>query len=55
MQRQRLIAFGRFRHCRLFNGLLGFGIKTNRYSLKRAHLCEDRQEMEGELSKYNFK
>ena len=38
---------------------MGFGIKTNRYSLKRAHLCEDRQEMEGELSKIqlpnNFK
>ena len=57
---ERLIAFGRFAGIvGCFNGLLGFGIKTNRYSLKRAHLCEDRQEMEGELSKIqlpnNFK
>ena len=49
---QRLIAFGRFAGIvGCFNGLLGYGIKTNRYTLKRAHLCEDRKEMEGELSK----
>jgi saccharopine dehydrogenase (NAD+, L-lysine forming) len=57
---QRLIAFGRFAGIvGCYNGLLGFGVKTNRYSLKRAHLCEDRIEMESELDKLqlpsNFK
>ena len=57
---QRLIAFGRFAGIvGCYNGLLGFGLKNNSYSLKRAYLCEDRQEMEGELSKIqlpnNFK
>ena len=48
---QRLIAFGRFAGIvGCFNGLLGYGLKTNRYKLKSAHLCEDRNEMEGELS-----
>ena len=28
--------------------------KSKRYSLKRAHKCEDRQEMEEELSKLNL-
>jgi len=57
---QRLIAFGRFAGIvGCYNGLLGFGVKTNKYSLKRAHLCEDRIEMESELDKLqlpsNFK
>ncbi|MEC7954471.1 MAG: NAD(P)-dependent oxidoreductase [Bacteroidota bacterium] len=48
---QRLIAFGRFAGIvGCFNGLLGYGLKTKRYKLKNAHLCEDRNEMEGELS-----
>ena len=48
---QRLIAFGRFAGIvGCFNGLLGYGLKTKRYKLKSAHLCEDRKEMEGELS-----
>ena len=48
---QRLIAFGRFAGIvGCFNGLLGYGLKTKRYKLKSAHLCEDRNEMEGELS-----
>ena len=57
---QRLIAFGRFAGIvGCFNGLLGYGLKTKRYKLKSAHLCEDRNEMEGELYKLalpkNFK
>ena len=49
---KRLIAFGRFAGIvGCYNGLLGFGIKTNSYSLKRAYLCEDRNEMEEELNK----
>ena len=57
---QRLIAFGRFAGIvGCYNGLLGYGLKNNSYALKRAYLCEDRQEMEGELSKIqlpnNFK
>lgn len=52
---QRLIAFGRFAGIvGCFNGLLGYGKKTNSYHLKRAHLCEDRQEMEEELHKLNL-
>ena len=57
---QRLIAFGRFAGIvGCYNGLLGYGLKSERYRLKRAHLCEDRVEMENELDKLqlpnNFK
>jgi len=52
---QRLIAFGRFAGIvGCYNGLLGYGLKSNKYSIKRAHLCEDRQEMEEELHKLNL-
>ena len=52
---QRLIAFGRFAGIvGCYNGLLGYGVKSKKYSLKRAHLCEDRQEMEEELQKINL-
>jgi alanine dehydrogenase len=52
---QRLIAFGRFAGIvGCYNGLLGYGLKSKRYSLKRAHLCEDRQEMEEELQTLNL-
>ena len=52
---QRLIAFGRFAGIvGCFNGLLGYGLKTKRYKLKSAHLCEDRNEMEGELNKLDL-
>ena len=48
---ERLIAFGRFAGIvGCYNGLLGYGIKINSYALKRAHLCEDRLEMENELA-----
>ena len=57
---ERLIAFGRFAGIvGCYNGLLGYGLKNNSYVLKRAHLCEDRAEMESELVKLqlprNFK
>ena len=52
---QRLIAFGRFAGIvGCYNGFLGYGLKSKRYSLKRAHKCEDRQEMEKELHKLNI-
>ena len=52
---QRLIAFGRFAGIvGCYNGLLGYGLKSKRYSLKRAHKCEDRQEMEEELHKLSL-
>ena len=52
---QRLIAFGRFAGIvGCYNGLLGYGLKSNKYSIKRAYLCEDRQEMEEELHKLNL-
>ena len=52
---QRLIAFGRFAGIvGCYNGLLGYGLKNNSYVLKRAHLCEDRVEMEEELEKLNL-
>ena len=52
---QRLIAFGRFAGIvGCYNGLLGYGLKSKRYSLKRAHKCEDRQEMEEELYKLSL-
>ncbi len=48
----RLIAFGRYAGIvGCYNGLLGYGLKTGAYSLKRAKDCEDRAEMEAELSK----
>jgi saccharopine dehydrogenase (NAD+, L-lysine forming) len=47
---QRLIAFGRYAGIvGCYNGLLGFGKKSSLYSLKRAHECEDRAEMEDQL------
>ena len=48
---QRLIAFGRYAGIvGCYNGLLGYGKKHGLYSLKRAHECDDRAEMEQQLS-----
>ncbi len=48
----RLIAFGRYAGIvGCYNGLLAYGLKSGRFQLKRAHECEDRVEMEAELSK----
>jgi hypothetical protein len=52
---QRLIAFGRYAGIvGCYNGFLGYGIKTERYCLKRAFECEDRVEMEAELEHVNL-
>lgn len=48
----RLIGFGRYAGIvGTYNGFLAFGKKHNSYHLKPANLCEDRVEMEAELSK----
>lgn len=47
---QRLIAFGRYAGIvGAYNGFLTYGLKSGRYSLKAAHQCEDRAEMEDQL------
>jgi len=52
---QRLIAFGRYAGIvGCYNGFLAYGKKTGRYELKPANMCEDRAEMEGELSKIDL-
>lgn len=54
-QGKRLIGFGRYAGVvGAYNGLLAYGLKTNRYTLKPAHECFDRREMEGELSKVSL-
>ena len=48
---RRLIAFGRYAGIvGCYNGLLGFGLKHNLFSLKRAKDCFDRKDMEAQLS-----
>ncbi len=48
----RLVAFGRFAGIvGAYNGLLGYGIRSGRYNLKRAYKCYDLKEMMGELQK----
>ena len=49
---KRLIGFGRYAGIvGCYNGFRTFGLKHGLYSLKKASDCEDRAEMEGELSK----
>ena len=46
----RLIGFGRYAGIvGCYNGFRAYGLKHQLYSLKAAHLCEDRKEMEQEL------
>ncbi len=57
---KRLIGFGRYAGIvGAYNGLLGIGLKTGLYSIKRANECHDRKELEEELKKIklpsNFK
>lgn len=48
---KRLVGFGRYAGIvGTYNGLLAYGKTTKRFNLKPAHLCEDRVEMESELS-----
>jgi len=51
-QGKRLLGFGRYAGIiGAYNGFLTYGLKSGRYNLKAAHQCEDRVEMEGEMSK----
>ena len=50
--RSRLIGFGRYAGIvGCYNGFLTYGLKHGTYSLKPAHACHDRKEVEEELSK----
>lgn len=52
---KRLAGFGRYAGIvGCYNGLLALGKKYGFYTLKPAHLCEDRREVEEELKKVNF-
>jgi len=49
---KRLLGFGRYAGIvGAYNGFLTYGLKSGKYNLKTAHNCEDRVEMEGEMSK----
>ena len=51
-QGKRLLGFGRYAGIvGAYNGFLTYGLKSGKYNLKEAHKCEDRIEMESELSK----
>jgi alanine dehydrogenase len=51
-QGKRLLGFGRYAGIiGAYNGFLTYGLKSEKYNLKAAHQCEDRIEMEGEMSK----
>lgn len=51
-QGRRLIGFGRYAGIvGAYNALYAWGFRTGEYELKRAYLCEDREEMDGELVK----
>ncbi|MFT7614774.1 MAG: saccharopine dehydrogenase (NAD+, L-lysine-forming) [Parvicellaceae bacterium] len=52
---RRLIAFGRYAGIvGCYNTLLGYGLKSGRYKLKRACNCDDRVEMERQLEKVDL-
>ena len=49
---ERLLGFGRYAGVvGAYNGFLAYGLKSEKYNLKAAHNCEDRVEMENEMSK----
>jgi alanine dehydrogenase len=51
-QGKRLLGFGRYAGIvGAYNGFLTYGLKSGKYNLKEAHKCEDRIEMESEISK----
>ena len=57
---RRLIAFGRYAGIvGCYNGFLAYGKKTGAYTLKPAHQCDDRADMEAQLANvtlpHNFK
>lgn len=52
---RRLLGFGRYAGIvGCYNTLLAYGLKHDLYTLKPAHQCSDRKEMEAELSKIKF-
>ncbi len=52
---KRLIGFGRYAGIvGCYNGLLAYGKKSRRYTLKSAHACKDRKEVEQELERIDF-
>lgn len=52
---RRLIGFGRYAGVvGAYNTFYAYGMRTNTYELKRAYLCDDRKEMEGELKKVSL-
>jgi len=51
-QGNRLLGFGGYAGIvGAYNGFLTYGLKSGKYNLKAAHNCEDRIEMESEMSK----
>jgi len=51
-QGKRLLGFGRYAGIiGAYNAFLTYGLKSGKYNLKAAHQCEDRVEMEDEMSK----
>jgi hypothetical protein len=52
---QRILGFGRYAGIvGCYNGFLAYGERSAAYSLKAAHACEDRAEMERELPKIDL-
>ncbi len=53
---KRILGFGRYAGViGAYNGLLAYGLKTNLFDIKPAHLCLDRKEMDYELKKVVLK
>lgn len=49
---KRLLGFGRYAGIiGAYNGLLTYGLKSKKYQLRHAYLCEERAAMESELNK----
>lgn len=54
-QQKRLVGFGRYAGIvGCYNGFLTYGLKTQTFTLKPAHQCEDRKEVEREMQKVIF-
>ena len=52
---RRILGFGRYAGVvGCYNGFLAYGKRTNRYSLKAAHHCQNRLELDNELQKVDL-
>ena len=50
----RVLGFGKYAGIvGCYNAFLTYGLKSNSFNLKPAHLCFDKKEMESELKKVN--